>query len=38
MVEGRLNKELLEMNEHNMALENKVKTCDNFVLYLQECL
>ncbi|KAI0212767.1 Leucine-rich repeat-containing protein 45 [Lamellibrachia satsuma] len=24
MVEGRLNKELLEMNEHNMALENKV--------------
>ena len=32
MVEGRLNKELLETNERNMALENKVKIHEHFVL------
>ena len=26
MAEGRLNKELLEMNEHNTAIQNKVTT------------
>ena len=32
MAEGRLNKELLEMNERNTAIQNKVKTRSSCVV------